>query len=424
MRLAIAAVTLAVGVGSAWSESPPVARNPGPAPSIVLYTMGKGALLWEKFGHAAICVEYGPGSRRSRCYNYGTTDFTKPVSVGWGFLRGQGEFWVGVDTPEHMIARYKSFDRTLWRQVIPLPDDKARWLEVALATNALPENRFYTYHHYYDNCTTRIRDLLDQATDGALRRDSESVPGPSFREFSRQGFSQDDWLLVFSDFLLGRGADVRPDLWQAMFLPDYLREVVHERLGAEPEVIYERQGPQLTEGDSSGRQWILLMALLFAAPVALTRWRGRYQRLGIGVTASLLFLVALVPWFLAVVTAVEEFRYNEILLIFVPTDLALIWLSPTRRVRYARVRLLMVLAASLLLAVGVFQQPLWAPALMVFLPMLILAEPGRLIASRMAPARADQRTEASDKQPKPATRAKGSGGRQSGQSKRRKHKKR
>jgi hypothetical protein len=209
---------------------------------------------------------------------------------------------------------------------------------------------------------------------------SDVVPGPSFRDFSRQGFSQDEWLLVFSDYLLGRGADVKPDLWQAMFLPDYLRQAVQDQLGAEPVIIYQRQGPQLTEGDSSGRLWIVFLGLLFVAPLALSRWRGRYQRAGLWTTSILLFATALVPWFLALVTAVKEFRYNEILLLYVPTDIVMPWLSPERRARYARGRVAMILAASILLAIGVFVQPLWVPALAVIAPMLILAMPARILA--------------------------------------------
>lgn len=374
---------------------------PRPVPKIVMYTMGKGVVVWQKFGHGAICAEYEPGSgMRSLCYNYGTTDFTKPLDVGWGFLRGEGEFWVSVTTPARMIKRYIGFDRTLWRQEIPLPDDKARLLANRLAVNALPENRNYTYHHYYDNCTTRIRDLLDEATDGQLRAGTEGKPGPTFREFSRIGFSEDEWLLVATDFFLGRGADKRPDLWEAMFLPDYLRSVVHDRLGAEPVVIYQRRGPPLTEGTSSGRMWVVLFALLLAIPLVVARWRGRFERLALGWAAVVLFLVGFIVWFLALVTAVEEFRYNENLFIFLPTDLALLFLGPTRRTLYARIRVVMVVLASLLFAVGVFTQPLWSQWLIVFLPMILLAVPARTAAAVVvagtgeaaAPAGAGQKT--------------------------------
>lgn len=356
-----------------------------PVPKIVLITMGKGVVVWEKFGHGAICVEYAPGSgARSLCYNYGTTDFAKPVSVGWGFLRGEGEFWVSVTTPKKMIRRYMGFDRTLWRQVIPLSDEKARALAARLAHNALPENRNYTYHHFYDNCTTRIRDLLDEATDGKLRQGSEGKPGPSFRDYARQGFSQDAWLLVATDFFLGHGADHEPDLWEAMFLPSYLRQVVRDQLGSEPDVIYQRRGPPLTEGESTGRGWVVFLALLLAIPLALARWLGRFERLALGFAGSVLFLMGFIIWFLAIVTAVEEFRYNENLMIFLPTDLALLFLGPARRMLYARIRVAMVALASLLLVVGVFTQPLWSQWLVVLLPMVLLTVPSLRRATAVA----------------------------------------
>ena len=349
----------------------------GPAPKIVLITMGKGDVVWQKFGHGAICVEYPQQTRkRSLCYNYGTTDFTRPVSVGWGFLRGEGKFWVSVTTPERMIRRYREeFDRTLWGQTIPLSDEKARALATRLQINALPENRNYIYHHFYDNCTTRIRDLLDEATDGKLRAGSEGKPGPTFREYARQGFSQDEWLLVATDFFLGHGADIQPDLWQAMFLPEYLMQVVEDQLGAKPEVIYQRRGPPLTDGDSSGRFWVVLVAFLMALPLLFARWRGRFEKPALYFAGIVLFLAGFAVWFLAIVTAVNEFRYNENLLILLPTDLALLFLGPARRMAYARIRIAMVALASLLLVVGVFTQPLWAQWTLVLLPMVVIAVP-------------------------------------------------
>jgi hypothetical protein len=351
----------------------------GPVPAIVLYTMGKGDVVWEKFGHAALCVEYEPATRlQSLCYNYGTTDFSEPVSVGWGFLRGEGLFWVSVTTPTQMIRRYIGFDRTLWKQTLPVSEDEARAIAARLAHDSLPENRFYTYHHFYDNCTTRIRDIIDEGTGGKLKVGAAGTPGPSFRDFSRQGFAQDTWLLLFTDYLLGRGADVRPDLWQAMFLPDYLREHVRDRFGAEPVLVYERRGPAFSLDAGSGRGWLVLLAFLLAAPLAASRLTGRFERGSVAMAAVPLFLITLVMWFLAAVTTVQEFRFNEALLMYWPTDIALPFWRPERRRRYARVRLAVVALVALLGLVGVFSQPLWAPALVVLLPMAVLALPGRV----------------------------------------------
>ena len=64
---------------------------------------------------------------------------------------------------------------------------------------------------------------------------------------------------------------------------------------------------------------------------------------------------------------------DEAMFLFVPTDVALLFLGATRRRQYARIRVGMIAAVSALCVVGVFKQPLWVPALTLFLPMALLA---------------------------------------------------
>ncbi len=365
----------------AQTAAAPDAGRAGPVPEITLYTMGRGKVLWQKFGHAALCVEYPRNPRRSACYNYGTTDFADPVGVGWGFLRGQGKFWVSVTSPSQMIRIYRAFDRTIWKQVLPLTEEQV-WKAVGrLEHDLLPENRYYTYHHFHDNCTTRLRDIIDEATDGALKPGTDSVPGPSYREFARVGFAEDAWLNVLTDLFLGRGSDARPNLWQAMFLPWYLRDHVEDRLGAKPVVVYQRQGHDFSlDPGSGGRWWLVLLALFLGAIVGLSRFKGRYERAALITATVPLGLLATLAYFLAIVTAVEEFRYNEVLLVFLPTDIALPFLGAARRQRYARVRVALLLLLAVLALVGVLTQPLWVLMLIALAPMIFLALPG----SRMA----------------------------------------
>ena len=78
---------------------------------------------------------------------------------------------------------------------------------------------------------------------------------------------------------------------------------------------------------------------------------------------------------LAIVSTLGELRYNEALLVFFPGDLALPFLSPARRQGYARVRVAIMMMASLLMAVGLLVQPLWVPILLAFSPLFIVALP-------------------------------------------------
>ena len=49
------------------------------------------------------------------------------------------------------------------------------------------------------------------------------------------------------------------------------------------------------------------------------------------------------------------------------------FLGASKRRIYARVRLAIVVLASLLCAIGVLQQPLWVPILVVFMPLALVA---------------------------------------------------
>lgn len=380
-----------------------------PVPVIELYTMGQGDLLAERFGHAALCVCYpdrpedgcleqgfrraprGPSDPRpaDKCYNYGTTDFTRPLELGWGFLRGRAEFWVEAWDPVRMLRVYMRKDRTLWLQRLDLPADQRLEIARRLVHDDKPENRYYKYHHFYDNCTTRVRDIINDATGGKLREGTDDTkPGPTFRDYSRQGFAGMTWMLLITDLFMGRDGDIQPTLWQAMFLPDYLREEVAKKLGVAPVVVYERRGHAFPQSSPSGRGWVLLLGLIIGIPVLITRLLRRRERTGLIPAAIVLGLLGIIVWLLAVVSTLAALRYNEVLFVLVPTDVALPFLGARRRLRYAQVRIVMLMLVSILRAVGLFVQPLWILILLAFLPLLPTALPEGLL-----PARKNEREE-------------------------------
>jgi hypothetical protein len=344
-------------------------------PVVQLYTMGQGDVLFQKFGHAALCLRYPAQPRQDICFNYGTTDFDSPIPLTWGFVRGEANFWVSIATPRAMLGFYGALDRDIYRQDLPLTPEQALKAETRLLSDARPENRYYTYHHFYDNCTTRVRDIIDEATYGALSRDADHSVGRSFRSFGRQGFAEQKWVIVLSDLLMGRDADQDATLYEAMFLPRVLRDEVSERLKAKPTIIERRTGRQFSQDAGTGRGWILLFGVLFALPLAITQLLGRYRRVGLAVaTVPLTFLGAII-WLFALVSSLAELRWNEAVFVFMPLDLALVVVGPVRRRQYARVRVAVLALVSLLLAVGVFRQPLWIPIIVAFIPMIIVARP-------------------------------------------------
>ena len=343
------------------------------APRIELYTMGQGDLLVEKFGHAALCVRYADFPDRDVCYNYGTTDFSAPVALGWSFLRGRAQFWSSTVAPAHMISHYREKDRSIWLQQISLSPQRAEAVARKLHYDAQPEHRYYRYHHFRDNCSTRVRDIIDSATDGVLRT-TEVLPADiTYRTISRQGFAEQAWLLLASDVFLTRKSDAALDGWAAMFLPDYLRRFVHEKLGAFPVQLYERKGRSFAQVPFPTKPIWLIISLTIWVPL-LFAWRKRNwfrPALTLAVFPSVLIGVAI--WALALITSLPEVRYNEALLVFIPLDIAVVLLRGNLRIRYAQVRLVMILLVSCLLALGIFRQPLMLPSLIAFFPLLVAA---------------------------------------------------
>jgi hypothetical protein len=281
-------------------------------PEVHLYTMGVGQALFERFGHAAMCLHFPDRPSADRCYNYGTADFQTPLPLSWAFLRGRADFWVATTTPALMMAHYRALDRTVWRQRLPLSEEQAHEISRMLRHDARPENRHFTYHHFDDNCTTRLRGLIDDATDSALADGSDGAVDFSYRDAVRRGFAEESAILIASDLFLGRRADRAPSLWEAMFLPTILRDEVTARFGAEAIVVYQRQGRAIDTADPGalGRLFFLLLGLLLMVPIALSWWTRRFERIAVALSAVPLGVVGLVAWTIAIASSLPELRWN------------------------------------------------------------------------------------------------------------------
>lgn len=344
------------------------------APRIELITMGAGDDVFSKFGHAAICV-FSAGEVDGTCYNYGTADFSTPGPLTWNFIRGRAEFWVSTMRWSRLLEVYEDYDRTIYRQVLPLSDHAAEGLARRLEMDRLPENRFYLYHHFHDNCTTRLRDHIDQATGGVLRKDADAPYSRTYREMVRAGFAGNAGLLALAELLMGRVADARPTLWEAMFHPDVLRLQVWKRLGARPEAAYQRRKP-LASGSLAAGRWVLLgLAAGLGVVVTAGALSGRRWARRVGLVAAGLCLGALALLLdgLALLSTMRELTRNELLLVFWPTDLALVALDGRWLRGYLLVRLGALALVALAALVGVLVQPLWAPLAIVALPVGALA---------------------------------------------------
>lgn len=378
MRALVVAVLLLVA-GEARAQPVPLMPDdftPGPieaeAPDVELVTFGVGDRIFEKFGHAALCLRYHDPEKLPVCFNYGVTDFDAGSVLAWRFLRGTQQFWVEPESLESLVSFYTEEDRDIWLQTLPLDTKARRAIEAKLWSDREIDHRFYIYDHFFDNCTTRIRDMLDQASGGALSRSRDETYPLTFRELGIRGLASVDPLGGLTDFVIGRTVDEHPTRWQAMFHPEILRLEVTQNLGAQPRLLYKRKGPDFATSGHTGRWLFLALAAVFALPLALATWRKRAQRLATAWAALYLGLWGLVIWGLVIVSSIPGVRWNEAVFVLVPFDLALPFLGVERRRRYARARVIGLLAVSILCGVGLFHQPLWVPILTAIAPLALV----------------------------------------------------
>ncbi len=190
---------------------------------ISLLTCTPGEALYSTFGHSALRV-VDSSSGTDVIFNYGTFDFDDPEFYQ-KFTKGSLQYFVSTESPENFLSEYKYFKRGVTEQVLSLSCQEKEQFISALYENAKEENKYYRYDFNYDNCTTRLRDMLEKATGQPLQT-ANILPAPhtTFRdmihEYLDRGYH--DWSKLGIDILLGSPLDKRVTNREAMFLPDYL----------------------------------------------------------------------------------------------------------------------------------------------------------------------------------------------------------
>jgi hypothetical protein len=197
---------------------------------ISVLTMGPGDAFVSRFGHDALLVERA--GLPALVYNFGT--YTDEAIAPRHVLGGTLLYFMSVDYFEHTLAVYRAQNRTVTQQILALDPTTAERLAMALSENSLPANTTYHYDFALDNCTTRVRDALNRALDGKLRRELRAERSPyTYRDHALR-FTADDVALSFLfDLGLGEPADRPLDGWEDAFLPDRLAAYLgRARIGA------------------------------------------------------------------------------------------------------------------------------------------------------------------------------------------------
>jgi len=202
----------------ASGQTPSLVLSPGA--EISLLTLGPGEDLYSSFGHSALRVR-DPAHQLDQIYNFGTFDFNEP-NFYVKFVRGKLLYRLSVQTFTSMLLEAQAQNRTLVEQTLGLTPAQKQQLFSNLEINARPENRFYRYDFYFDNCSTRLRDAVERVCGKELQFRLTLNPPRTFRQLLDPYLVAKPYADLGMDLGQGAVADRVASPYQSMFLPEYL----------------------------------------------------------------------------------------------------------------------------------------------------------------------------------------------------------
>jgi Domain of unknown function (DUF4105) len=317
--------------------------EPGSELEVYLVTAAPGDAIWERFSHNALWIR-NRETGTDVAYNWGIFSFAQE-----SFIKrlAQGRMlyaMYGVDMGR-MLREYQRDDRSLYAHPVNLtPTERLELLSIVGAMDT-DEDRNYTYQYYLDNCSTRVRDALDQVLGGQIQeRWGAQMTGKSFRWHTRRLLQAVPWAYYGIQFVLGHPGDEEISAWDEMFLPlllrDYLEQtsVTHDDgtttpLLGQAETLYaSSRGPVPTEPRSSlfvslavglaiaGLMWVLARAAAGGSTAA--RWAFGIFGGGWALLTALLGTGLIASWFL---TDHTFWRLNQNALLLNPVGFATVF---------------------------------------------------------------------------------------------------
>jgi hypothetical protein len=261
---------------------------------ISLITCSPGQELYSTFGHSAIRVI---DSTRSSdwVFNYGTFDFNDP-DFYTKFIQGKLLYFVSLERTADFIAQYQYEQRKVIEQELQLNESEKLFIQQYLFENLKPENRFYPYDFFFDNCTTRLRDLLEKGKQPKPQFPAVMPENTRFRQAIHTYLDKgrQDWSKLGIDLLLGSRTDRVMNINEQQFLPDNLmlalEQCSNQKIVLQTNTLYEPNGTIENEISATPLQVSLLICFLFLG-LSLYEKKNRIVKKSLAILDTTLFLL-------------------------------------------------------------------------------------------------------------------------------------
>jgi len=349
-----------------------------PEAEIYLITCGPGTETYSVYGHSALRIVI-PEQGSDLAYNWGVFDFDTP-NFAWKFAQGRLNYMLGVYPYERFLRDYFQEQRWVISQKLNLEKADIERLFRLLEENLKPENIKYRYDFYYDNCSTRIRDLIEKAIGEDLLYPPAGAREnlQTFRNLTAQYEKGNPWTKMGIDLLIGSPGDKKASFRDRMFLPvdlkNGLSELTIRRHGKtipvlqNPVIVLDFDPPAVNEKLLKSPLFLLSLLLIIIIILTGTIRTKAPNRLIDIILFAILSMLAILMLFFNFVSDHPQLKWN----------LNIIWLNPLiivclvilllRKERLIWFRLIFYVSLIFLLSIVILPQQINN----AFIPLIII----------------------------------------------------
>lgn len=307
------------------------AETPADSIRVSLLTCSPHDEIYSLYGHTAIRYE-DKASKTDIVVNYGMFSFKKPFFVA-RFVLGLTDYEMGIQDFNDFCYEYQYFGSQVTQQEINLtPEEKGQLLK-ALQDN-YANARVYRYNYFYNNCTTKARDIILKSINGKIEYKNAIDKSVSFRDLIHGCNANYSWASFGNDLLLGFKADMQTTREEQQFLPDNLMrdfgqaKIVSADGSARPlvkntEIIVKGNDYAIAGKTKVTPQFVFITLLLLIAAIVVAEFKTKKRFLWVDI--SLLLSSGLAGLILFVMLFSEHPTTSTNLQIFILCPLNLYW---------------------------------------------------------------------------------------------------
>ncbi|MBN1416980.1 MAG: DUF4105 domain-containing protein [Bacteroidales bacterium] len=272
--------------------------------TISILTIKPGKELYTIFGHTAIRITDEKLSI-DRIYNYGTFDFHSPFFY-IDFLKGNLNYFLSIEDYNTFIKTSTLEQRMTFEQTIELNTNEKIKIYNNLEKCYHSAERYYRYNFYYDNCATRVRDVIFNNLDKPVEYDTNQYCCMTFRQLLKPYIAEKYWIDLGINLVLGKEADITARSIDFMFLPDYIMRMLQntERVNDE-KILIDVSVSHTYESDFSYVwPWILTAMMLL-----LTTW-NKSRKIVLHILCTVVGFTGLFLLIVSIITENSAFSSN------------------------------------------------------------------------------------------------------------------